>query len=149
MAAEDHKDELERTEERAPKRRKETRKKRQFAESKNLIPTATRVAIGVAFRLGGEVLMVWMDRCIVAFFPAAGNLKQFPAEDLLELSMHAGRRFAPVLLPFFGGVVLAGLGSAFLQTGFTLGQNLSEIAKPDVFASLLTGINQHDCERLA
>jgi FlhB HrpN YscU SpaS Family len=153
MADEDHKDELEKTEEPAPNCRKEARKKGQFAKSKNLIPAATLVAIGVAFRFGDAVLMVRMDRCIVAFFSAAGNLKQFRAEDLLERSMQAGWLFAAVLLPFFGGVVLAGLGSGFLQTGFTLGRHLSgdlEIAKPDVFASLLlTGINQHDCESLA
>jgi flagellar biosynthesis protein FlhB len=153
MPDEDHKDALEKTEEPAPRRRKEARKKGQFSESKNLVPAATLVAIGIAFRFSGEVLMVRMDRCIIAFFSAAGNLKQFRAEDLLELSMQVGGLFAPVLLPFFGGVVLAGLGPGFLQTGFTLGQNLSgdlEVAKPDVFASLLlTGINQHDCESLA
>jgi hypothetical protein len=53
------------------------------------------VAIAVALCWGGEVLILWMDRCIVGFFSAAGNLKQFRGEDLLELSMQAGRLFVP------------------------------------------------------
>jgi flagellar biosynthetic protein FlhB len=120
MADEAYKDDLERTEEPTPKRREDARKKGQFAKSRNLIPAATLVAIAVALRFGGEELMVRMERCVVGFFSAAGNLKQFNADDLLELSMQASWLFAPVMLLFFGGVVLAGLGSGFLQTGFVL-----------------------------
>jgi flagellar biosynthesis protein FlhB len=118
MADDVYKDDLEKTEEPSQKRRDEARQKGQFAKSKNLIPAATLGAIAVALRFGGEELMVRMERCIIGFFGAAGNLKQFGTEDLLDLSLQAGWLFGPVLLPFFGGVVLAGLGSGFLQTGF-------------------------------
>jgi flagellar biosynthetic protein FlhB len=120
MADEATKDELEKSEEPTPKRREEARKKGRFARSKNLIPAATLVAIAVALRFGGEELILRMERCIIGFFGAAGNLQPLGTEDLLELSMQAGLLFAPVLLPFFGGVVLSCLGSGFLQTGFVL-----------------------------
>lgn len=120
MADEASRDDLERTEEPTPKRREEGRKKGQFAKSRNLIPAATLIALAVALRFGGEELMVRMERCLVGFFAAAGNGKQLATEDLIELSTQAGFLFAPILLPFFGAVVLAGLGSGFLQTGFVM-----------------------------
>jgi flagellar biosynthetic protein FlhB len=118
MADESYRDDLEKTEEPTSKRRDEARRKGQFAKSKNLVPAATLLAIAVALRFGGEELMLRMERCIVGFFAAAGNLKQFGANDLLEIALQAGWLLLPVLLPFFGGVVLAALGSGFLQTGF-------------------------------
>ena len=120
MADESYRDDLEKTEEPTSKRRDEARRKGQFAKSKNLVPAATLLAIAVALRFGGEELMLRMERCIVGFFAAAGNLKQFGANDLLEIALQAGWLLLPVLLPFFGGVVLAALGSGFLQTGFVL-----------------------------
>ncbi len=120
MADEASRDDLERTEEPTPKRRDEARKKGQFAKSRYLIPAATLIALAVALRFGGEELMVRMERCLVAFFGAAGNGKQLATEDLIELSTQAGLLFAPILLPFFGTVVLVGLGSGFVQTGFVM-----------------------------
>jgi flagellar biosynthetic protein FlhB len=118
MADEAHKDDLERTEEPTPKRRDEARKKGQFAKSRNLIPAATLVAIAAALRFGGEELVVRMQRCLIGFFSMAGTMREFASEDFMELSLQAGWLVAPVLLPVFGGVVLAGLASGFLQTGF-------------------------------
>ena len=80
MADDVYKDDLEKTEEPSQKRRDEARQKGQFAKSKNLIPAATLGAIAIALRFGGEELMVRMERCIIGFFGAAGNLKQFGTE---------------------------------------------------------------------
>ncbi len=120
MAEETSRDDFERTEEPTPKRREEARKKGQFAKSRYLIPAATLIALALALRFGGQELMVRMERCLVGFFAAAGNGKQLATEDLIELSTQAGLLLAPILLPFFGAVVLAGLGSGFLQTGFVM-----------------------------
>ena len=120
MAEEAFQDNLERTEEPTPKRREEARKQGQFAKSRNLIPAATLAAIAVALRLGGVELMGRLERCVVGFFTAAGSTTQLTPEDLLSLSLQASLVLAPILLPFFGAVVLAGLGSGFLQSGFVL-----------------------------
>jgi flagellar biosynthetic protein FlhB len=120
MAEEAGKDDLERSEEATPKRREEARKKGQFPKSRYLIPAAGLVAIAVTLRFGGEALVVRMQRCIVAFFSMAGHLKPIGVDDLFELSIQTGMLMAPVLLLLFGGVMLAGLGSGFLQTGFVL-----------------------------
>ncbi len=120
MAEEAFRDDLERTEEPTPKRREEARKKGQFPRSRYLIPAATLIALAAMLRFGGEELMVRMERCAVGFFAAAGNGKQLATDDLIELSTRAGFLFAPVLLPFFGAVVLVGLASGFLQTGFVM-----------------------------
>jgi flagellar biosynthetic protein FlhB len=120
MAEEAFQDNLERTEEPTPKRREEARKRGQFAKSRNLIPAATLAAIAVALRLGGVELMGRLERCVVGFFTAAGSTTQLTPEDLLSLSLQASLVLAPILLPFFGAVVLAGLGSGFLQSGFVL-----------------------------
>jgi flagellar biosynthetic protein FlhB len=120
MADQPSRDDLERTEEPTPKRREEARKKGQFAKSRTLVPAATLIALAVTLRFGGEELMVRMERCLIGFFTAAGNTKQLATEDLIGLSTQAGLLFAPILLPFFGAVVLAALGTGFLQTGFVL-----------------------------
>ena len=120
MADEASRDNLERTEEPTPKRREEARKKGQFAKSRTLIPAATLIVLVAMLRFGGGELMVRMERCVIGFFSAAGNTKQLATEDLIGLSTQAGLLFAPILLPFFGAVVLAGLGTGFLQTGFVL-----------------------------
>ena len=122
MAEEAPRDDLERTEEPTPKRREEARKKGQFAKSRYLIPAATLMALAGALRFGGQDLLVRMERCVIGFFAAAGSGKQLATEDLIELSTQAGLLFAPILLPFFGAVVLAGLGSGFLQTGFVMAE---------------------------
>lgn len=120
MADEAPRDDLERTEEPTPKRRDEARKKGQFAKSRTLIPAATLIALAIGLRFGGQELMIRMERCLVAFFGAAGATRQLAPEDLIGLSREAGLLFAPILLPFFGAVVVAGLGTGFLQTGFVL-----------------------------
>jgi flagellar biosynthetic protein FlhB len=120
MAEEASRDDLERTEEPTPKRREEARKKGQFAKSRTLIPAATLIALAVTLRFGGQELMIRMERCLIGFFSAAGNTNQLAADDLIGLSTQAALLFAPILLPFFGAVVLASLGTGFLQTGFVL-----------------------------
>ena len=120
MAEEAFQDNLEKTEEPTPRRREEARKQGQFAKSRNLIPAATLGAIAVALRLGGGELMERLGRCVVGFFSAAGGMKQLSSEDLFQLSLQTGLLLAPVLLPLFGAVVLAGLASGFLQSGFVL-----------------------------
>jgi len=120
MAEAAFQDDLEKTEEPTPRRREEGRKQGQFARSRNLIPAATLVAIVVALRLGGGELMERLSRCVVGFLSAAGSMKQVSTEDLFHLSLQASLLLAPILLPFFCVVVLAGLGSGFLQSGFAL-----------------------------
>jgi flagellar biosynthetic protein FlhB len=120
MAEEAFPDNLEKTEEPTPRRREEARKQGQFAKSRNLIPAASLVAIVIALRLGGVELMNRLGQCIVGFFSAAGSMKQLTSEDLFDLSLQASLVLAPVLLPFFCAVVVAGLASGFLQSGFVL-----------------------------
>ena len=120
MADEAFQDNLEKTEEPTPRRREEAHRQGQFARSKNLIPAATLVAVVVALRLGGAELMERLGRCIVGLFLAAGTVRQVSAEDLFSLSLQVGLLLAPILIPLFGGVVLAALGSGFLQSGFVL-----------------------------
>jgi len=122
MAEETQKDDLERSEEATPKRREDARKRGQFPRSRNLIPAATLLVMAVALRYGGEALMMRLGECIVGFFAAAGTVKPLSVEDLFSLGAQAGVLFAPVLLSFFGMVMLAGLGAGFLQTGFVLAE---------------------------
>jgi flagellar biosynthesis protein FlhB len=120
MAENAAQDNLEKTEEPTPKRREEARTKGQFAKSRYLIPAATLAAIVVVLRFGGEALMVRLERCIVGFFSAAGDGKALAVDDVFELSTQTGLLLAPVLLPFLGAVVVAGLAAGFLQSGFVL-----------------------------
>jgi flagellar biosynthetic protein FlhB len=120
MANEPFQDSLEKTEEPTPKRREEARTKGQFARSRYLIPSMTLAAIAVALRFGGEALMVRLERCVVGFFSAAGQMKPLAAEDLIELAVQAGLLLGPVVLSLFGGVVVAALAAGFLQSGFVL-----------------------------
>ena len=120
MAEEAFQGDLEKTEEPTPKRREEARKQGQFAKSRNLIPAATLMAIAVVLRFGGAELVGRLERCVVGFFSAAGSMKQVESEDVFHLSLQASLVLAPVLLPFFFAVVMAGLGSGFLQSGFVL-----------------------------
>lgn len=118
MADETSKDDLERTEEPTPKRRDEARKKGQFAKSRNLIPAASLALMAVTLRFGGDELLLRLERCVVGFFTIAGNPRAIAAEDMFALSVQVGWLMAPVLLTMFGAVVVAALGSGFLQTGF-------------------------------
>lgn len=120
MAEQAARDDLEKSEEPTPKRREDARAKGQFARSRMLIPAATLVAIALALRFGGALLIERLERCVVGFFNAAANLKQFAADDLFALGGQAALLMAPVLLPLFGAVVFAGLASGFLQSGFVL-----------------------------
>jgi flagellar biosynthetic protein FlhB len=120
MAEEALKDDLEKSEEPTPKRREEARKQGQFPRSRNLIPAATLGAIALALRLGGEQLIERLGRCVTGFFTVAGTMKQLSGEDMIAMSFDTGLLFAPVLLPIFAGIMLAGLGSGFLQTGFVM-----------------------------
>jgi flagellar biosynthetic protein FlhB len=113
-------DDLERSEEPTPKRREEAREKGQVAKSRLLIPAATLLAIVLALRFGGGELIIRIQRLFVGFFSLAGGTGQLDREVLFDLSMEAGLLFAPILLPFFGGIVCAGIGSGLLQTGFVL-----------------------------
>jgi flagellar biosynthetic protein FlhB len=120
MAEEAFKEDLEKSEEPTPKRREEARKRGQFPKSRNLVPAATLLAIAITFKLAGLELMERLARCITAFFTAAGNAKQFSSEDVIMMSFDAGLLLAPVLLPMFAGIIVSGLGSGFLQTGFVM-----------------------------
>jgi flagellar biosynthetic protein FlhB len=120
MAEEASKDDLEKSEEPTPKRREDARKQGQFPRSRNLIPAATLGAIALALRLGGEQLVERLGRCMTGFFTVAGTMKQLSGEDMIAMSFDTGLLFAPVLLPIFAGIMLTGLGSGFLQTGFVM-----------------------------
>jgi flagellar biosynthetic protein FlhB len=118
--AEEFGDDLEKSEEPTPKRREEARKQGQFPRSRNLIPAATLGAIIIALRIGGEHLVDKLGRCIVGFFSLAGNIKDLNPENMMAMSVETGLLFAPVMLPMFVGIMLSGLGSGFLQTGFVM-----------------------------
>ena len=120
MAEEAFKDDLEKSEEPTPKRREEARQRGQFPKSRNLIPAATLAAIAVALQLAGLQLLERLARCVSGFIGAAGNIKQFSSEYMLMLSFDTGLLLAPVLLPIFFGIMVTGLGSGFVQTGFVL-----------------------------
>jgi flagellar biosynthetic protein FlhB len=118
--AEDRKDDLEKSEEPTPKRREEAHKKGQFAKSRYLIPAATLVTLAAALRFSGPELIERLGACFVGFFVAAGKIQDLAAQDLFGLSAQAALLIAPVLLPFFGLVVVTGLSAGFLQTGFVM-----------------------------
>jgi flagellar biosynthetic protein FlhB len=118
--AETPKDDLEKSEEPTPKRREEARQKGQFAKSRNLIPAATLLALAIALRFSGSELMARLQACLIGFFSAAAKMKELGNEDLFDLSTQAAVLIGPVLLPFFGAVMVAGLASGFLQTGFVM-----------------------------
>jgi flagellar biosynthetic protein FlhB len=118
MAEELYRDDLERSEEPTPKRREEARKKGQVAKSRLVIPAATLVAIMIALYFGGRELVTRTERLFIGFFALASAMKPLERDALLDLSVDAGLLFAPVLLPFFGGIVVAGLASGLAQTGF-------------------------------
>ena len=120
MAEEAFKDDLEKSEEPTPKRREDARKQGQFPKSRNLIPAVTLAAIAIALKLGGAELMERLARCVTGFLVAAGTTKQLGSQDMMALSFEAGLLFAPVLLPIFASIMITGLGSGFLQTGFVL-----------------------------
>lgn len=120
MAEDQYRDDLERSEEPTPKRREEARQKGQIAKSRLLIPAATLLAIVLALRFGGGELVIRIQRLFVGFFSLAGGTGPLDREALFDLSIQAGLLFVPVLLPFFGGIVCAGIGSGLLQTGFVL-----------------------------
>jgi flagellar biosynthesis protein FlhB len=120
MAEEAFKDDLEKSEEPTPKRRDDARKQGQFPKSRNLIPAVTLGAIAIALKFGASELMERLARCVTGFFSAAGTTKQLGSEDMVMLSYQTGLLFAPVLLPIFAGIMVTGLGSGFLQTGFVL-----------------------------
>ena len=120
MAEEAFKDDLEKSEEPTPKRRDDARKQGQFPKSRNLIPAATLAAIAIALKFGGSELMERLARCVTGFFSAAGTTRQLGSEDMVMMSYETGLLFAPVLLPIFAGIIVTGLGSGFLQTGFVL-----------------------------
>ena len=120
MAEESNRDDLERSEEATPKRREDARAKGQFPRSRLLIPAATLVAIAVGLRLGGAALAIGLERCVIGFINAAGNIKSLAAEDFIELVSHAGMVLAPALLSCFAAVLVAALSFGFLQSGFVL-----------------------------
>jgi flagellar biosynthesis protein FlhB len=120
MAEQAFKDDLEKSEEPTAKRRDEARAKGQFARSRTLIPAATLLALAVTLRFAGSELMARMGACVVGFFTAAGKANELRSGDLFDLTTQASLLIAPALLPFFGAVVLAGLGAGFLQTGFVM-----------------------------
>jgi flagellar biosynthetic protein FlhB len=120
MAEEASKDNLEKSEEPTPKRREEARKRGQFPKSRNLIPAATLVAVAIALKLAGQQLMERLARCVTGFFGAAGNMKQITGQEMMMMSFDVGLLLAPVMLPIFAGIMITGLGSGFLQTGFVL-----------------------------
>lgn len=120
MAEEASKDDFEKSEEPTPKRREDARKQGQFPKSRNLIPAVTLAAIAIGLKLGGAELLERLARCFTGFLVAAGTTKQLGSQDMMALSFEAGLLFAPVLLPIFAGIMITGLGSGFLQTGFVL-----------------------------
>jgi flagellar biosynthetic protein FlhB len=120
MAEQTSQNDLEKNEEATPKRREDARGKGQFPRSRILIPAATLAAIAVALRLGGEAVVIGLERCVVGFIDAAGSMKQLASEDLMAMGGQAGWVLAPVLLPFFAATSLAGLAFGFLQTGMVL-----------------------------
>lgn len=120
MAEESARDDLERSEEATPKRREEARAKGQFPRSRLLIPAATLIAIAVSLRMGGAALAIGLERCVIGFINAAGDLKTLAAADFVELTAQAGLVLAPALLGCFAAVVTAALSSGFLQSGFVL-----------------------------
>jgi flagellar biosynthetic protein FlhB len=113
----EERDNLERSEEPTAKRQEEARKKGQVARSRALIPTAALLGATVVLPFAGKELMVSMGRLFHGFFALAGEPRELSQQDLFALSLQSGRLFLPVLVPLFAGVVLAGVGGGFLQTG--------------------------------
>jgi flagellar biosynthetic protein FlhB len=111
-------DQFERTEEPSPKRREEARKKGEIATSRLMVPAATLLATALALRFVGEETVIRLGRLFVGCFSLAGARHEMVQEKLFSLSMDSGLLMVPVLAPLFLGVVLAGVGSGLLQTGF-------------------------------
>ena len=120
MAEQEFKDDLEKSEEATPKRREEARKRGQFPKSREVIPVATLLAIGITLQMGGTELILRLGRCLVGFLRAAESARPVSGEDLVGLAMESGLLFVPVLLPMFGGIIVAALSLGFLQTGFVM-----------------------------
>jgi flagellar biosynthetic protein FlhB len=120
MADEASKDDLEKSEEPTPRRREEARKQGKFPKSRNVIPAFTLAAIVIGLKLGGEQLVQRLGHCLTEFFTVAGTTKQLNGDDLLSISFNTGLLFAPIILPVFAGIVVSGLGSGFLQSGFIM-----------------------------
>lgn len=113
----DARDNLEKTEEPTPKRQEEARSKGQVARSRVLIPTATLLGAAVGLSLAGKELLTRLGRLFTAFLALVGERKELSLEELFALAVQSGWLFLPVLAPLFAGILLAGAGSGFLQTG--------------------------------
>jgi flagellar biosynthetic protein FlhB len=111
-------DNFERTEEASPKRREDARSKGNVPVSRAVIPAATLLAAVLVFRFVGEEFVVRLGRLFVGFFSLAGARHEMGGEKLFSLSLESGLIMAPVLAPLFLGVILAGVGTGLLQTGF-------------------------------
>jgi flagellar biosynthetic protein FlhB len=136
----EERDDLEKTEEPTPKRREEARKKGQVARSRSLIPAATLLVAALILHFAGEELIVRMERLFIGFFSLAGGRREIVREDLFSLSLESGLLFLPVLIPLFAGLVLAGMGGGFLQTGFLW---TAEPLRPDLSRlNPLTGLRR-------
>ncbi len=120
----DEKENFQKTEEPTPRRREEARKKGEVAQSRTLIPAASLLAGVLVLHFVGENLIERMGRILVGFFSRAGDVTELGPKDLFFLSQQSSRLFLPVMIPFFASVVLAGIGSGFLQTGFLFSAEL-------------------------
>jgi flagellar biosynthetic protein FlhB len=120
MADSTNRDDLERSEEATPKRREEARSKGQFPRSRILIPAATLVAIAAALHLGGQALVIGLERCVVGYIESAGNVRPLATEDFIAVGGQAGWVLAPALLPLFAAVSVVAVAFGFLQSGMVL-----------------------------
>jgi len=111
-------DNFERTEEASPKRREEARNKGNVPISRAVVPTATLLAAVLVFHFLGEEFILRLGRLFVGFFSLAGSRHEIAGEKLVSLSLESGLIMAPVLAPLFLGVIMAGVGTGLLQTGF-------------------------------
>ncbi len=114
----DEKENFQKTEEPTPRRREQARKKGDVTQSRILIPAAGLLSGVLVLHFVGESLMERMGRILVGFLARAGDVSDLGPGDISVLSRQSGRLFLPVIIPFFASVLLAGLGSGFLQTGF-------------------------------
>ena len=114
----DERDGFEKSEEPTSKRREEARGKGQVAKSKYVNLTATLIAAVLVLRFMGWELLVGLERLFVGFFSLAGNRGEIMQEDFIALSFKTGLVMIPFFAPLLGCVVLAALGTGFLQTSF-------------------------------
>jgi len=121
-------DNFERTEEASPKRREEARKKGTVANSRSVVPAATLAAGILILRFTGAEFLERLGRLIVGYFNLAGTRRELAPAKFISLSFDSGLLIAPVLAPLFMGIVLAGVGTGLLQTGFLF---TTETLKPD------------------